>query len=161
MNRAWIALLLVGACNHADIARPSLKPTPTMYPVEITGPDTSPATRPPDVDAAKAVERAALTQIANHLPPDARDSFIADLLAVHSNTMRWIGSTSDPELARLLTTFYKARADSRTEQRRQRSVEGARGRPHRVTVIIGALPPGSVALVLRRRLVDPVDVIIL
>lgn len=155
---------LCGACGHAEIVRPSIQPTHAMYPVELeVSLDTSPATRPPDVTAAKAAEAAALDRIASHLPPDRRDQFLARLLEQRPMTFSYIASTSDPVLSKLISAYYRVRGARIREEQRQKSVDAARSRPMgmHVTVTIGQPPAGAVALVLRRRLVDPFDVIVL
>ena len=78
-------------------------------------------------------------------------------------TIAYIASTSDPELSKLISAYYRARDARYREERRQRSVDSARSRLGglRVTVAVGQIPAGAIALVLRRRLVDPFDVIVL
>jgi DNA-directed RNA polymerase specialized sigma24 family protein len=99
-------LALGGACRLADIIRPSAQPKPAMYAVQLESAlDTSPATRPPDVVTAKAAEAAALDRIANHLPPDRREQFLARLLEHRPLTISYIASTSDRELSALISAY--------------------------------------------------------
>ena len=160
-----IGLLAVsGACRSAEIARPSAQLTPAMYPVELlSSRDTSPATQPPDVPTAKAGEAAALDRIASHVAPDYRDHLLAKLQEHRPDTISYIAATADPELSKLISAYYRVRAARVREEWRQKSVDSARSRPIglRVTITLGHPPAGAVALVLRRRLVDPFDVIVL
>ena len=157
-------LALSGACRPGDIVRPATQPRPAMYAVQLEPSlDTSPATRSPDVIAAKAAEAAALDRLANHLPADRRDQFLARLLEHRPTTISYITSTSDRDLSALISAYYRVRSTRVREELRQKSVDAARSRPIglRVTVVVAQPPAGAVALVLRRRLVDPFDVIVL
>jgi hypothetical protein len=127
------------------------------YPVQVPTAVTAVA-GPPDVAAAEADEAAALERVLSLLPAEMRSQV--------STTLRRpghiISGTANQQFSELIGHYYAARNRARLERRRAMSIAQARQRGRvQVVVIRGTPPDGSAGLVLRRRLADPQNVIIL
>ena len=152
------------ACSQTDslVARsgPMQPQDASAFPVlaaRISSADHAPL-RAPDVPAAEAAEATILEQITRIFPPEAHDEVVAKLQRANEK----IVSTANPRLSELLAQYYDARAHTSMERSRQRSVDMAHSRPRiPVVIALGALQPSERAVVLRRRLSTPPDVIIL
>ena len=121
----------------------------------------------PDVAAARAEEAAALRDIETNLPSGESKAHLIEALMgkddtpVVNNQHRVSIVTSDnPAMQARLDRFYAARRHRVEEQRREASIAAARNRSGAVVLVLGNPPNGTVAVVMRRRLSVPGDVIV-
>jgi hypothetical protein len=119
----------------------------------------------PDVAAARAEEAAALRDIETNLPSGETKAHIIESLTgkhVVNNQPTWSVVTSDnPVWQARFDRFYAARMHLGEEQRREASIAAARNWSAPVVLVLGNPPNGTVAVVMRRRLQAPENVIVL
>lgn len=127
-------------------------------------PDGVPASRlplsPPDVEAARAEEAAALRDIDANFPPGDGKTRIMDALTGKRRHFFSVVDSDNAAWNARFERFYAARAKIGKEERRAASIAAARGWLAPVVVVLGT-PPNGIAVVLRRQAVRPMNVIVL
>jgi len=122
----------------------------------------------PDVAAARAEEAAALHDIDVNMPPGEGKVHLIEALTGKYNTpvvnnqgTASIITSDNPVWQARFDRFYAARMHLGEELRREASIAAARNFSAAVVLVFGNPPNGTVAVVLRRRLEAPGNVIVL
>ena len=121
----------------------------------------------PDVAAARAEEAAAFHDIDVNMPPGEGKVVLLDALTGKLNTRSGnsytvhMVSSENPAIQARIDRYYTARRHLGEELRREASIADARKYIAAVVLVLGNPPNGTVAVVLRRRLEAPGNVIVL